>query len=54
MNVLVYFILTAEGPVYLANSDIFYRMVRELDGQYGFKRYLGDGFGSEFEDAAKR
>ena len=25
----------------------FYRIVRELEGEYGFKRFLGDGFGSE-------
>merc|ERR1719468_984618 len=23
------------------------RIIRELDGEYGFKRYIGDGYGSE-------
>jgi len=30
------------------------RIIRELDGEYGFKRYIGDGYGSEVENPVKR
>ncbi|XP_023336391.1 probable phosphorylase b kinase regulatory subunit beta isoform X4 [Eurytemora carolleeae] len=30
------------------------RIVRELEGEYGFKRFIGDGFGSEAEEKGRR
>jgi phosphorylase kinase alpha/beta subunit len=30
------------------------RIIRELDGEYGFKRYIGDGYGCEVENPVKR
>jgi len=50
---------TISYPAFATHDQNIYtrtknRIVRELDGQYGFKRFRGDGFGCEVEEKGRR
>jgi len=50
---------TISYPAFATHDTAIYtrtknRIVRELEGEYGFKRYVGDGLGSEIEERKRR
>lgn len=58
-NTDVSLLTTISFPAFATHDDAIYertknRMIRELEGNYGFRRFLGDGYGSEVEDTKRR
>ena len=58
-NTDISLLATISYPAFATHNSALYertkaRMVKHLAGQYGFKRFLRDGFGTDLEEVGRR